>query len=383
MFADYSRYTRSVRGSAIAVFLGLAVTSAWMMPLGAIAARAAGTSDPGAMLSAVGLGAAGALLLTLATLTTNFVNIYMSSLAWKSLAPRRQRQRGDLVDRHHRHRAQRGAGRLARAIHQLHDRARRRCWCRSAACWSRTTTFAGRALDEAFIAELYDPAGSFRGVSIAGDGGVGRRRRGVLRGRVDRRHAAGAGGLGPRLPRAAIHSAAMRRIASLVAIALLACGALPRAQTRTPRVVMLGTGTPNADPDRDGPSVAVVVDETSYLVDFGVGVVRRAAAAERLGHQGAGRAEPDARVRDAPALRSHAGPGRSDPDAMDSRAADAADALRSARAARDDAPSGRGLCRRHPHPHAAAASRSTATIRGSSTCTRSRRASSIATSASR
>jgi NCS1 family nucleobase:cation symporter-1 len=88
MFADYSRYTRSPRGSAIAVFLALALTSAWMMPLGAVAARAAGTSDPGAMLQAVGLGAAGAGLLTLATLTTNFVNIYMSSLAWKSLTPR-------------------------------------------------------------------------------------------------------------------------------------------------------------------------------------------------------------------------------------------------------------------------------------------------------
>jgi purine-cytosine permease-like protein len=88
MFADYSRYTRSVRGSAIAVFLGLALTSVWMMPLGTIAARAAGSSDPGAMLDAVGLGGSGALLLTLATLTTNFVNIYMSSLAWKSLAPR-------------------------------------------------------------------------------------------------------------------------------------------------------------------------------------------------------------------------------------------------------------------------------------------------------
>jgi nucleobase:cation symporter-1, NCS1 family len=88
MFADYSRYTRSARGSGIAVFLALALTSAWMMPLGAAAARAAGTSDPGAMLQAVGLGAAGAVLLTLATLTTNFVNIYMSSLAWKSLTPR-------------------------------------------------------------------------------------------------------------------------------------------------------------------------------------------------------------------------------------------------------------------------------------------------------
>jgi nucleobase:cation symporter-1, NCS1 family len=88
MFADFSRYTRSARGSWIAVFTALASTSVWMMPLGAIAARAAGTVDPGAMLDAVGLGAAGALLLALATVTTNFVNIYMSSLAWKSLTPR-------------------------------------------------------------------------------------------------------------------------------------------------------------------------------------------------------------------------------------------------------------------------------------------------------
>jgi hypothetical protein len=34
------------------------------------------------------LGAAGAVLLALATLTTNFVNIYMSALAWKTLLPR-------------------------------------------------------------------------------------------------------------------------------------------------------------------------------------------------------------------------------------------------------------------------------------------------------
>lgn len=74
----------------------------------------------------------------------------------------------------------------------------------------------------------------------------------------------------------------MRRIGSLVAAAWLLGGTIPHAQPRT-RVVMLGTGTPNADPDRYGPAVAVVVDETSYLVDFGAGVVRRAAAAERSG----------------------------------------------------------------------------------------------------
>jgi ribonuclease Z len=44
------------------------------------------------------------------------------------------------------------------------------------------------------------------------------------------------------------------------------------------KVVMLGTGTPNPDPERSGPAVAIVVNDTPYLVDFGPGVVRRAAA---------------------------------------------------------------------------------------------------------
>ncbi len=47
------------------------------------------------------------------------------------------------------------------------------------------------------------------------------------------------------------------------------------------RVVLLGTGTPNAEPDRFGPSIAVVVDDTPYIVDFGPGVVRRAVAAAK------------------------------------------------------------------------------------------------------
>lgn len=49
------------------------------------------------------------------------------------------------------------------------------------------------------------------------------------------------------------------------------------------RVVLLGTGTPNADPDRSGPALAIVVGDAAYLVDCGPGVVRRAAAAARNG----------------------------------------------------------------------------------------------------
>lgn len=45
------------------------------------------------------------------------------------------------------------------------------------------------------------------------------------------------------------------------------------------QIVLLGTGTPQADPDRSGPATAIVVNDTPYLVDFGPGVVRRAKAA--------------------------------------------------------------------------------------------------------
>lgn len=87
MFADYSRYTPSPRSSFWAVLAGLALSSAWFMPLGLLGARAVGSSEPGLIVSASGLGLMGALLLALATLTTNFVNIYLSALAFKSLLP--------------------------------------------------------------------------------------------------------------------------------------------------------------------------------------------------------------------------------------------------------------------------------------------------------
>ena len=52
------------------------------------------------------------------------------------------------------------------------------------------------------------------------------------------------------------------------------------------QVVLLGTGTPAPDPDRSGPSTAIVVNGTSYLVDFGAGVARRASAAVAKGAHG-------------------------------------------------------------------------------------------------
>ena len=49
------------------------------------------------------------------------------------------------------------------------------------------------------------------------------------------------------------------------------------------QIVLLGTGTPLPDPERAGPSTAIVVNSTPYLVDAGTGLVRRAAGAHDKG----------------------------------------------------------------------------------------------------
>ena len=52
------------------------------------------------------------------------------------------------------------------------------------------------------------------------------------------------------------------------------------------QIVLLGTGTPGPDPEKMGSSIAIVVNDMPYIVDFGPGVVRRAAAAVELGVRG-------------------------------------------------------------------------------------------------
>ena len=44
------------------------------------------------------------------------------------------------------------------------------------------------------------------------------------------------------------------------------------------KLVVLGSGNPNPDPEHSGPAIAVIVDSQAYLVDFGSGIVRQAAA---------------------------------------------------------------------------------------------------------
>lgn len=69
-----------------------------------------------------------------------------------------------------------------------------------------------------------------------------------------------------------------RRILLFLCLILLSLA--PAAQAAT-QLVILGSGTPVADPERSGPATAVIVNGKPYLVDCGTGIVRRAAAASR------------------------------------------------------------------------------------------------------
>lgn len=52
----------------------------------------------------------------------------------------------------------------------------------------------------------------------------------------------------------------------------------------TTKIVLLGTGTPVADPERSGPSVAIIVNDTPYIVDFGPGVIAKSFSSTQSGN---------------------------------------------------------------------------------------------------
>jgi ribonuclease BN (tRNA processing enzyme) len=85
-----------------------------------------------------------------------------------------------------------------------------------------------------------------------------------------------------------IHLFVTGKFPAVLVVLLSLSAVFVQAQTEKPglprtQVVMLGSGNPRPDPERSGPAVAIVVNDTAYLVDCGPGIVRRAAAAEKNG----------------------------------------------------------------------------------------------------
>ncbi|MDP8206322.1 MAG: MBL fold metallo-hydrolase [Candidatus Electryonea clarkiae] len=69
---------------------------------------------------------------------------------------------------------------------------------------------------------------------------------------------------------------------SLFLIALFISSAIVDAQTEyspseITKIPFLGTGTPNADPNHSGNSIAIIVNNVPYIIDCGAGLIRNAA----------------------------------------------------------------------------------------------------------
>ena len=79
----------------------------------------------------------------------------------------------------------------------------------------------------------------------------------------------------PRMRTALI--AAIAALGTVAAVNTVAAQAKTSAAKTRTQLVFLGTGNPRPDPARMGTSLAIVVNNTAYLVDAGTGVVRRAA----------------------------------------------------------------------------------------------------------
>lgn len=63
-----------------------------------------------------------------------------------------------------------------------------------------------------------------------------------------------------------------------LSIFLIGISQIGISQESNTKVVILGSGNPNPDPDHSGCSVAIVVNKSSYIIDFGPGLVRQASA---------------------------------------------------------------------------------------------------------
>lgn len=76
-------------------------------------------------------------------------------------------------------------------------------------------------------------------------------------------------------------------VACCAVVFLGLCGQLesapPPVAAKGVKIVFLGTGVPEPNPDRQGPSLAVIVNGRAYLVDAGSGITRQASAAYQRG----------------------------------------------------------------------------------------------------
>ena len=87
LIADYTRFAKSKKSSALGSGIGYFIGSCWMYIIGLGAAISAGNSEPSAMMLAANLGLAALGIVILATLTTTFLDAYSAGVSFANIFP--------------------------------------------------------------------------------------------------------------------------------------------------------------------------------------------------------------------------------------------------------------------------------------------------------
>ncbi|MBP2652053.1 MAG: permease for cytosine/purines uracil thiamine allantoin [Firmicutes bacterium] len=87
---DYTRYARSVKGAANGTYWGNFVASVWMFFVGLLCAIATGllNESPVPILSSLGLGLGGLLIILFSTIATTFLAVFSSGVSANNILPK-------------------------------------------------------------------------------------------------------------------------------------------------------------------------------------------------------------------------------------------------------------------------------------------------------
>ena len=88
LVADYTRFSRSLRGSFWGTYIGHFVSCALFYFIGALTNMAIGSPDPIEIIAAYGLGVPAMLIIIFSTLTTGFLDIYSAAITFKNIVPK-------------------------------------------------------------------------------------------------------------------------------------------------------------------------------------------------------------------------------------------------------------------------------------------------------
>ena len=97
LIADYTRFAKSKKSSALGSGIGYFVGSCWMYTIGLGAAIVAGDSEPSTMMLAANMGLTALGVVILSTVTTTFLDAYSAGVSFANIFPKLNEKRVAII----------------------------------------------------------------------------------------------------------------------------------------------------------------------------------------------------------------------------------------------------------------------------------------------